>query len=129
MRIARVIKKYPNRRLYDTAESRYITLSHIRGLILDGVDLVVVDKKTGADISRAILLQVINDQEQNGDAVMSEAFLTEVIRCYGKAVPALVAAHLERSLGQFLDQPQNFGPDEVIGSIPQNSKNSLTSGP
>ena len=129
MRIARVIKKYPNRRLYDTAESRYITLSHIRGLILDGVDLVVVDKKTGADITRAILLQVISDQEQNGDAVMSEAFLTEVIRCFGKAVPALVAGHLERSLGQFLDQPQNFGPDEVIGSIPQNSKNSLTSGP
>ena len=63
---ARVIKKYPNRRLYDTVESRYITLADIRRLVVDKIDFVVVDKKTQEDITRSILLQVIAEQEHDG---------------------------------------------------------------
>src|SRR5271168_1988621 len=74
----RVIKKYPNRRLYDTVESRYITLADVRRLVLERVEFVVIDKKTSEDISRSILLQVIADQEQAGEAVMSCDFLAQV---------------------------------------------------
>ena len=129
MSTARVIKKYPNRRLYDTDASRYITLSDIRDLVLENFALVVVDKKTGTDITRTVLLQVISDQEQNGDSIMSEAFLTEVIRCYGKVVPAFVSSHLEHSLRQVMDQPQNLCTTEVMRSIAENIKQTVTSGP
>ena len=78
----RVIKKYPNRRLYDTAESRYITLSDIRQLVVDGERLKVIDNKSGEDITRSILLHVIAEQEENGASVMSEDFLARIIRSY-----------------------------------------------
>jgi len=129
MSAARVIKKYPNRRLYDTEESRYITLADIKDLILKQTDLVVVDKKSGNDITRSILLQVISDQEQNGDAIMSEDFLAQVIRCYGKVAPGLMANHLEQSLRQFMAQPQNLCSNEVVNPFPDPTKNSLTSVP
>ena len=76
----RVIKKYPNRRLYDTEESRYITLADVRELVVDGVDFIVIDKKKGDDITRCILLQVICEREANGAAVLSIDFLSDVIR-------------------------------------------------
>jgi len=129
MSATRVIKKYPNRRLYDTEESRYITLADIKDLILKQTDLVVVDKKSGNDITRSILLQVISDQEQNGDAIMSEDFLAQVIRCYGKVAPGLMANHLEQSLRQFMAQPQNLCSNEVVNPFPDPTKNTLTSGP
>ncbi|NOR67709.1 MAG: polyhydroxyalkanoate synthesis repressor PhaR [Woeseiaceae bacterium] len=129
MSAARVIKKYPNRRLYDTEESRYITLADIKDLILKQTDLVVIDKKSGNDITRSILLQVISDQEQNGDAIMSEDFLAQVIRCYGKVAPGLMANHLEQSLRQFMAQPQNLCSNEVVNPFPDPTKNSLTSVP
>jgi polyhydroxyalkanoate synthesis repressor PhaR len=105
----RVIKKYPNRRLYDTVESRYITLSDIRKLVLDGVDFVVFDKKTDEDITRSILLQVIADHEHGGDAVMSSAFLSQVIRSYGAyggAMQGMLGSYLEQSLKLFATQQQ-----------------------
>ena len=80
MTASRVIKKYPNRRLYDTEESRYITLADIRELVVEGADFVVIDKKTGDDITRCILLQVIYERESNGGAVLSTAFLSQIIR-------------------------------------------------
>lgn len=80
MTTRRVIKKYPNRRLYDTEESRYITLVDVRELVVDGVDFVVIDKKKGDDITRCILLQVICEQEANGGAVLSRDFLSDIIR-------------------------------------------------
>ena len=129
MSTARVIKKYPNRRLYDTEESRYITLADIKDLILKNTALVVIDKKSGNDITRSILLQVISDQEQYSDAMLSEDFLAQIIRCYGKVVPALVASHLEQSLRYFLAQPQNISNNEAVGTILTETKNSLTSGP
>src|ERR1700730_2114422 len=67
----RVIKKYPNRRLYDTVESRYITLADVRRLVVERIEFVVVDKKNNADITRSILLQVIAEQEHDGEPLMS----------------------------------------------------------
>ncbi|HEY4646114.1 MAG TPA: polyhydroxyalkanoate synthesis repressor PhaR [Steroidobacteraceae bacterium] len=102
----RVIKKYPNRRLYDTVESRYITLSDIRRLVLDKVEFVVIDKKTQHDITRSILLQVIAEQEHQGEPLMSQDFLSQVIRSYGGAMQGLVGSYLEQSLKLFMSQQQ-----------------------
>ena len=102
----RVIKKYPNRRLYDTVESRYITLSDIRRLVLDKVEFVVIDKKTQEDITRSILLQVIAEQEHQGEPLMSQDFLSQVIRSYGGAMQGFVGSYLEQSLKLFMSQQQ-----------------------
>ena len=103
---ARVIKKYPNRRLYDTEESRYITLSDIRRLVLDKVDFVVIDKKSQADITSSILLQVISEQEQSGEPIMSRDFLSQIIRSYGGTMQGMVSSYLEQSMKLFLTQQQ-----------------------
>src|ERR1700676_2653731 len=100
----RIIKKYPNRRLYDTVESRYITLADVRRLVMDKVDFVVVDKKTQEDIKRSILLQVIGEEEYEGDPMMSQDFLAQVIRGYGGAMQGLVGDYLEQSLKLFTAQ-------------------------
>lgn len=102
----RIIKKYPNRRLYDTEESRYITLADIRRLVLDKVDFIVIDKKSQEDITRTILLQVISEQEQAGDPIMSRDFLSQVIRSYGGNMQDLVGSYLEQSLKLFGSQQQ-----------------------
>ena len=100
----RVIKKYPNRRLYDTVESRYITLADIRRLVTDKIEFVVIDKKSQEDITRGILLQVIAEQEHQGDPMMSQDFLAQVIRAYGGTMPAMVGDYLEQSLKLFTAQ-------------------------
>jgi len=104
----RTIKKYPNRRLYDTEESRYITLADIRRLVLEKVDFVVIDKKSGQDITRAILLQVISEQEQTGEPIMSRDFLSHVIRSYGGAMQGFVGSYLEQSIKLFMNQQQQM---------------------
>lgn len=103
----RVIKKYPNRRLYDTEESRYITLADIRQLVTDKVDFVVIDKKSQDDITCSILLQVISEQEQHGEPIMSRDFLSQVIRSYGGAMQGMVGSYLEQSLKLFQNQQQH----------------------
>ena len=102
----RVIKKYPNRRLYDTEESRYITLADIRRLVLESVSFSVVDQKSGDDITRTILLQVISEQEENGEPIMTADFLAQMIRAYHRTVPQFIGKYLEQSLGLFLRQQQ-----------------------
>ena len=102
----RVIKKYPNRRLYDTVESRYITLADIRRLVVDRIEFVVVDKKNNADITRSILLQVIAEQEHLAEPILSQEFMVNVIRAYGTSVQGLVSAHLEQNLKQIMSQHQ-----------------------
>ena len=104
----RVIKKYPNRRLYDTVESRYITLADIRRLVLDKIDFVVIDKKTQDDITRSILLQVISDQEHQGEPLMSQDFLSQIIRSYGGTMQGVVGSYLEQSLKLFNSQQQQI---------------------
>ncbi len=104
----RVIKKYPNRRLYDTVESKYITLADVRRLVLDRVEFVVMDKKSQEDITRSILLQVIAEQEHEGEPMMSQDFLSQVIRAYGGAMQGFVGSYLEQSLKLFMAQQQQI---------------------
>jgi polyhydroxyalkanoate synthesis repressor PhaR len=100
----RVIKKYPNRRLYDTVESRYITLADVRRLVVERIEFVVVDKKNTADITRSILLQVIAEQEHLAEPILSQEFMVNVIRSYGTSAQGQVSAHLEQSLKQLANQ-------------------------
>jgi polyhydroxyalkanoate synthesis repressor PhaR len=102
----RVIKKYPNRRLYDTVESRYITLADVRRLVVERIDFVVVDKKNNTDITRSILLQVIAEQEHLAEPILSQDFMINVIRAYGTNVQSLVSGHLEQNLKQIMNQQQ-----------------------
>ena len=102
----RVIKKYPNRRLYDTIESRYITLADIRRLVVERIEFIVVDKKNNADITRSILLQVIAEQEHQTEPLLSQEFMVNVIRAYGTNSQAHVSSQLEQSLKQILSQPR-----------------------
>ncbi len=104
----RIIKKYPNRRLYDTALSKYITLEDIRRLVLDKVDFSVRDAKTDEDLTRSILLQVITEQEQEGEPILTEQFLKQVIRFYGDALQGLTSSFLQRSLAMWVEQQQRF---------------------
>ena len=120
MTAARIIKKYPNRRLYDTEESRYITLNDIRDHVLNKVEFTVIDKKSGDDITRSILLQVISEQEQQGEAVMSRDFLSQVIRSYGNVMPGFMAKYLEQSMKLVMTQQQNIRGQvkKVVGVDP-----------
>ena len=104
----RVIKKYPNRRLYDTVESRYITLVDVRRLVMDKVDFVVIDKKTQEDITRSILLQVIAEQEHTAEPLMSQDFLSQCIRSYGGTMQTFVGSYLDQSMKLFLSQQQQM---------------------
>jgi polyhydroxyalkanoate synthesis repressor PhaR len=107
----RVIKKYPNRRLYDTVESRYITLADVRRLVVEKIEFVVVDKKNNADITRSILLQVIAEQEHLAEPILSQEFMINVIRAYGTSVQGVVSGQLEQNLKQIMGQhPQLRAP-------------------
>ncbi len=106
----RVIKKYPNRRLYDTVESRYITLADVRRLVVERIDFVVVDKKHNVDITRSILLQVIAEQEHAPEPILSQDFMVNVIRSYGSGAQTLVGGHLEQALRQFMSQQPQVQP-------------------
>ena len=81
----RVIKKYPNRRLYDTETSTYITLTDVRQLVMDSAHFLVVDAKTSDDLTRSILLQIILEEESGGAPMFTEAVLANIIRFYGNA--------------------------------------------
>lgn len=120
MKSARIITKYPNRRLYDTEESRYVTLADIRILVTSKIDFLVRDRKSGDDITRAILLQVITEQEQQGSSVMSRDFLSQVIRSYDKAIPEFASDYLEESMEFFMAQQQNLRKQicRVVGIDP-----------
>lgn len=104
----RVIKKYPNRRLYDTEISRYITLDEIRQLVIDGVEFEVQDSRDGGDITRSILLQVISEQEEGGNPIFSTEVLTRFIRFYGDSMQPSISRYLELSLRSFAEQQQQF---------------------
>ncbi len=108
MEPTRVVKRYPNRRLYDTGESRYVTLADLRRLVLERVDFTVIDHRSGQDVTRAMLLQVIAESEHEGDAIMSEDFLAQVIRANGGAMQGVVGSFLEQSLKLFMAQQQQI---------------------
>ena len=102
----RLIKKYANRRLYDASQRRHITLDDIRGLIVKGERIRVVEDKTGHDITRHILLQVIAEQEQFGRPILSTKVLEAIIRFYGNSMQGYLAAFLEKSVETFLNQQE-----------------------
>lgn len=111
----RTIKKYANRRLYDTHASKHVTLDGIRRLVVEGEDIVVVEDTTGQDITRSILLQVIADQEQAGQPILSAAMLRRIIRCYGDPRRASMGPYLEKSVDAFLSQEPAAGPEPGAG--------------
>ncbi len=104
----RVIRKYPNRRLYDTVESRYVTLADIRRLVVERIDFVVLDRKSQQDITRSILLQVIAEQEGGGESLMSRDFLSQVIRSYGSGLQDFVRRYLDESIQQFAKEQREL---------------------
>ena len=101
--VSRVIKKYPNRRLYDTETSTYITLAEVRQLVMDSVLFVVRDAKTGDDLTRSILLQIILEEEAGGAPMFTEAVLGNIIRFYGNAMQSFMGAYLEKNVQSFMD--------------------------
>ena len=104
----RVIRKYPNRRLYDTVESRYVTLADIRRLVVERIDFVVLDRKSQQDITRSILLQVIAEQEGAGESLMSRDFLSHVIRSYGSGLQDFVGRYLDESIQLFAKEQREL---------------------
>ncbi len=99
----RVIKKYPNRRLYDTDTSTYITLAEVKQLVMEGEPFVVRDAKSGEDLTRSILLQIILEEEAGGAPMFSEAALANLIRFYGHAMQGFMGAYLEKNVQAFTD--------------------------
>jgi len=102
----RVIKKYANRRLYDATGSRHVTLEDIRKMIVGGEKVKIVDDKSGDDLTRAVLLQVISEQEQFGTPVLSTELLEAIIRFYGNPVQEMLTRYMEQSVGTLLRQQQ-----------------------
>ncbi len=100
----RLIRKYANRRLYDARDSRHVTLDDLRRLIAQGERLKVIDDKSGEDLTRAILLQIIASQEQFGTPVLSTQLLEAIIRFYGNPIQQLLTNYLEQSIGGLLRQ-------------------------
>ena len=100
----RLIKKYPNRRLYDTTESRYITLEEVREMVLKEIPFKVVDRQSEEDITRNILLQIIMEQESGGEPLFSADVLSRFIRNYGEAARSGFAEYLDTSLRFFTEQ-------------------------
>jgi polyhydroxyalkanoate synthesis repressor PhaR len=99
----RVIKKYPNRRLYDTLSSSYITLSDVKQMVLNGVSMVVRDAKTQEDITRSILLQIILEEETGGVPMFTESALANIIRFYGHAMQGFMGSYLEKNVQSLID--------------------------
>ena len=100
----RVIRKYANRRLYDTKESRHLTLDEVRDLIVGGERVRVEDATSGDDITRSILLQILVEREEAGDPMLSETVLTQLIRFYGGEFQGFLASYLEGSVSAFADR-------------------------
>ena len=99
----RVIKKYPNRRLYDTDTSTYITLTEVKQLVMDSESFVVRDAKTNEDLTRSILLQIILEEEAGGAPMFSEAALANLIRFYGHAAQGFMGTYLEKNVQAFME--------------------------
>ena len=124
----RVIKKYPNRRLYDTETSAYITLAEVKDLVLGYKEFQVQDAKSGEDLTRCVLLQIIAEHEQDGEPMLSTQLLSQIIRFYGDSLQGFMGSYLERSMQMFLEQQQQFRQQMsgLIGQAPWTMLNQLT---
>jgi len=120
----RIIKKYPNRRLYDTETSSYITLADVKKLVLEQVDFRVEDAKSKDDLTRAILLQIILEEESAGAPMFSSDMLSQIIRFYGNAMQGMMGSYLEKNIHTFIDiqkrlqdqSRQLYGQNPMLGS-------------
>jgi polyhydroxyalkanoate synthesis repressor PhaR len=110
----RIIKKYPNRRLYDTETSTYITLAEVKDLVLGYKEFQVQDAKTGTDLTRAILLQIILEEESGGVPMFSTDMLANIIRYYGHAMQGLMGSYLERSILAFHEAQKRFQEQATV---------------
>jgi polyhydroxyalkanoate synthesis repressor PhaR len=104
----RIIKKYPNRRLYDTETSSYITLSDVKKLVLEQADFRVEDAKTHEDLTRSILLQIILEEESAGAPMFSSDMLSQIIRFYGNAMQGMMGNYLEKNIKTFIDMQKRL---------------------
>ena len=104
----RIIKKYPNRRLYDTEDSKYITLDDVKQLVFNGVEFSVKDVKSDEDLTRTILLQIISEQEHDGEPFFSTELLTQIIRSYGDSLQGIAGDYIQKSMGLFVEQQKQF---------------------
>ena len=122
----RKIKKYPNRRLYDTSKSTYITLEDVKALVLGLERFIVVDSKTEEDLTRSILLQIIMEQEgDDGESVMTNEVLMSLIRFYGQPLRGEMSKYLESSVKVFLEQ-QDTITDQMQKLADMNPVNMMT---
>ncbi|HYC48938.1 MAG TPA: polyhydroxyalkanoate synthesis repressor PhaR [Burkholderiales bacterium] len=120
----RIIKKYPNRRLYDTETSSYITLADVKKLVLDHVDFRVEDAKSKEDLTRSILLQIILEEESAGAPMFSSDMLSQIIRFYGNAMQGMMGSYLEKNIHTFIEiqkrlqdqSRQLYGQNPMLGS-------------
>ncbi len=124
----RIIKKYPNRRLYDTEISSYITLEEVRQLVIDGEEFEVRDAKSGEDLTRTVLLQIISEHEGDGQPMFTTKLLSQVIRFYGDSMQGFMGSYLEKSLQIFLDQQGKFRSqlNNILGQTPWSMLNDMT---
>lgn len=121
----RIIKKYPNRRLYDTEQSRYITLADLQKLAEAGEEFEVKDASSGDDITRMILLQIISEQESGGNPVFTTDILTRIIRFYGASAQDALTSYLEQSLSLFEQQQKTF-QEQVRGAMENHPVNTMS---
>jgi polyhydroxyalkanoate synthesis repressor PhaR len=120
----RIIKKYPNRRLYDTETSSYITLADVKKLVLEQIDFRVEDAKSKDDLTRAILLQIILEEETAGAPMFSSEMLSQIIRFYGNAMQGMMGSYLEKNIHTFIEiqkrlqdqSRQMYGQNPMLGS-------------
>lgn len=124
----RIIKKYPNRRLYDTEISSYVTLEDVRQLIIEGEGFEVRDARSGKDLTRAVLLQILAEHEDIGQPIFSTQLLTTVIRFYGDSLQGIIGSYLERSIQVFSEQQQQLRGTigSLVGQSPWTLLNQLT---
>jgi polyhydroxyalkanoate synthesis repressor PhaR len=105
----RILKKYPNRRLYDTEQSEYVTLDDVRKMILGKDPVKVLDSKTGKDLTRSVLLQIIAEQEAEGhEPLLTNRVLEQVVRFYGDSMQNVLSRYLEQSIMTFLEQQELY---------------------
>ncbi len=114
-----VIKKYANRRLYNTESSSYITLDTLADMVRAGRDFVVYDAKTGDDITRGVLTQIIVDEENKGRALLPTGFLRQLIGLYGEGLQGLLPSYLEQAMASFAEQQQQMrrAMQQTVGSL------------
>src|SRR5687768_10078995 len=121
MATPRIVKKYPNRRLYDTETSTYITLAEVKELVLGYKEFQVQDAKSGEDLTRSILLQIILEEESGGVPMFSQDMLANIIRYYGHSMQGLMGSYLERSIGAFHEAQKRFQEQAqtIYGELPK----------